>query len=181
MILDQENSLVLIIDIQEKLLNCIYNKEIVDKKSQIISKMSNILNLPVIVTEQYPKGLGSTVTQIKDCLGENVTYFEKTDFNALADSKLVEKLSELNRKQIIILGIETHICVHQTVAELLRNGYNVTVVSDACGSRCEKEYQNGLENMKANGAKIKTSEMILFELLKTAKHPKFKEVQALIK
>ena len=94
---------------------------------------------------------------------------------------MLEKLCELQRKQVVIWGIETHICVHQTVADLIKEGFEVTVVNDACGSRTEFEYINGLDNMKSNGAKIKTTEIVLFELLKTAKHPNFKDVQALIK
>ena len=90
-------------------------------------------------------------------------------------------LKETNRNQILVFGIETHICVHQTVANLLEQGFDVTVVSDACGSRSEIEYQQALLCMKENGAKIKSTEMVIFELLKSAKHPNFKEIQGMIK
>ena len=111
----------------------------------------------------------------------NAKVYTKTAFNALSDEELLNELKSYKKKQIIIFGIETHICVHQTVAALINYGFNVTVISDACGSRSEYEYQLGLKNMNQNGAKIKTTEMILFELIKGAKHPNFKEIQALIK
>ena len=177
MIINEDDALVLIIDIQEKLLNAVFNKDIVAKKSDIIAQTASILNLPVFVTEQYPQGLGDTVGNLK----MNAECFIKTAFNAVSDENLLEEIKKTGRKQIIVFGIETHICVHQTVADLIKKGYEVTVISDACGSRSELEYKYGLENMKQNGAKIKTTEMVLFELLKTAKHHNFKEIQALVK
>ena len=177
MIINQENSLILIIDIQEKLANAIYNKDLVTKNADIITKAANILDLPIFVTEQYPQGLGETIKDFK----LNAKTYIKTAFNALEDDKLLNDLKSTGKKQVIVLGIETHICVHQTVAALINNGFEVTVVADACGSRSEFEYEYGLKNMNQNGAKIKTTEMILFELLKGAKHPNFKEIQHLIK
>ena len=177
MIINEDDALVLIIDIQEKLLNAVFNKDIVAKKSDIIAQTASILNLPVFVTEQYPQGLGDTVGNLK----MNAECFIKTAFNAVSDENLLEEIKKTGRKQIIVFGIETHICVHQTVSDLIKKCYEVTVISDACGSRSELEYKYGLENMKQNGAKIKTTEMVLFELLKTAKHHNFKEIQALVK
>jgi hypothetical protein len=179
-VLNQEDSILLIIDIQEKLLNAVFNQEIVGKNSEIISKSANILDLPIYITEQYPKGLGSTVGTIKEVV-ENGNYFEKISFNALFDIDLLSSLKKTGRRQVIVMGIETHICVHQTVDALIQNGFEVTVAADACGSRFENSHKAGLESIKDNGAKIKSTEMILFELLKSAKHPKFKEIQALIK
>lgn len=180
MLLNQESCLLLIIDIQEKLLNAVFNKEDVEKHSVIMSKACCSLNIPVVVTEQYPKGLGNTIPEIKDN-SSNCEVFEKTSFNALLEPDINNAVTSAGRKQIIVMGIETHICVHQTVNALIEKGYDVTVVSDACGSRAEKEYLSALDVMKTNGAKIKTTEMILFELLKSAKHSNFKEIQGLIK
>jgi nicotinamidase-related amidase len=135
----------------------------------------------VIITEQYPKGLGTTFCGIKDFLSEKCRYYEKTSFNALEDKNIIGNLEELSKKNIVVFGIETHICVHQTVAALIEKGYNVTVIKDACGSRSENEYSDGLRIMELNGAAVKTTEMVLFELIKGAKHPHFKEIQALIK
>ena len=180
--LNQDKTQVLIIDIQEKLLKAAFNKETLATKAEIIAKATSILNLPVIVTEQYPKGLGETINSIKEHLPkDNTNYFEKVDFSALNDSKLLDTLKKNKRKQVIVLGIESHICVHQTVNSLLKLGCDVTVISDACGSRAESEHLSALECMKSAGVKVKTTEIILFELLRTAKHPNFKDVQALIK
>lgn len=177
MILDDAKTQLLIIDVQEKLLNAVFNKDIVGKKSRILVKVAEILGLPITVTEQYPQGLGESVEGIK----ENAKTFVKTAFSALEDAELLKILKETNRNQILVFGIETHICVHQTVANLLEQGFDVTVVSDACGSRSEIEYQQALLCMKENGAKIKSTEMVIFELLKSAKHPNFKEIQGMIK
>lgn len=177
MMLNQNNTIILIIDVQEKLTNAVFNKETVIKKAETLSKAAEILNIPVIFTEQYPQGLGETINSIK----KNGTTYIKTAFNALEDFNLLEELNKYNKKQIIVFGIETHICVYQTVLALISNKFDVTVIKDACGSRNEFEYNSGLECMKDLGAKIKTTEIALFELLKTAKHPNFKEIQSLIK
>ena len=107
--------------------------------------------------------------------------FVKTSFNALTDENLLELLKASGKSQIIVIGIETHICVHQTVAALLEEGFSVTVAQDACGSREEIEYRLAIDYMNKSGAEIKSTEMILFEFLKSAKHSDFKAVQALIK
>lgn len=179
-ILNSNDTLFLTIDIQEKLLNSTFNRDTLEKNAKILTSTAKTLDIPVIITEQYPQGLGETINSVKSVL-QNATFFEKVTFNALEDKNLIQAIEATGRKQIIVLGIETHICVHQTVASLLSNNYNVTVAKDACGSRSEFQYNSGLDIMKSNGANIKTTEMIIFELLKTAKHPNFKEIQALIK
>lgn len=180
MILDENNTALLIIDIQEKLLNSVFNKDLVLKNSKILASVSKILGIPTIITEQYPKGLGETIEEIKSVVATNY-YFEKVDFNALTDKTLLKKLKQLKKKQIILFGIETHICVHQTASALIRNGFDVVLAKDACGSRSEFEHNTSIEEMRTYGVQIKTTEMILFELLKSARHPNFKEIQTLIK
>ena len=177
MIIDEKNCLLLIIDIQEKLINSTFNKDLLENKARIIANAAKILSIPIIVTEQYPKGLGETISGLK----ENAKTFIKTDFNALSDEELLNSLVKSEKKQILIIGIETHICVYQTVEALLKNGFEVFVLSDACGSRSENEYKSALDYMNKINANIKTVEMAIFDLLKTAKHPHFKEIQALIK
>lgn len=177
MIINQEDVILLIIDVQEKLLNAVFNKDSLERNANIISKATEILNIPKIVTEQYPQGLGESINGIKD----NASVFVKTSFNALSDVNLQDELKALGKKQVIIFGIETHICVYQSVVALLELGYDVNVVVDACGSRSEFEYNKALNLMSEYGAKIKTTEMVLFELIKSSKHPNFKEIQSLIK
>ncbi len=180
-ILNSENSLILIIDVQEKLLNAVFNKQTLEKKAEIIAKTSKILNIPTIVTEQYPKGLGGTIVSVKNSLDTSAEFFEKNSFSALDNAEVWDAIKAYGKKQIIVFGIETHICVNQTVHALKEAGYEVYVIKDACGSRSEDEYTAGLERMKSNGAEILTTEIALFEWLRGAKHPNFKEVQSLIK
>lgn len=169
-------ALLLIIDVQEKLVNMLEDNEVKNNAIKI-AKACGILEIPTVITEQYPKGLGSTIAEIKEAL-PNAEYIEKTTFSALKDEKVNKFLSQ---KQVIIFGIESHICVLQTAMDLLSQGYEVFVVQNACGSRDEKNKQAALRRLIHAGAQIVTTEMVLFELLERSKHPNFKEVQALIK
>ena len=173
-----ENSAFLFIDIQEK-LTAMLRKDKAAKKAEILAKTAKILNIKSIITEQYPHGLGSTIPSVKYCLPDSAKFFEKTSFNALETDGVKESLRDV--KNIFIFGIETHICVLQTTLALLENGYNVFVVKDACASRETEEFKAGINLMEKEGAKIMTTEIVLFELLKSSKHPLFKEVQLLIK
>ncbi len=181
-ILNTEDALIVIVDIQEKLINATFNESVIRKKSEILVKMAKILNIPCIITEQYPKGLGNTISEISDILPQSSeNYFEKVSFNALNEESILNCFNNIQKSQIILCGIETHICVRQTAAAMLNRGFQISVIKDCCGSRSENEHIAGLDIMKQEGCLIKTTEMALFELLKTAKHPDFKEVQALIK
>ena len=178
--LSAEDSLVLIIDIQEKLVAAL-NKDVVVSNALKIATSANILGIPIIVTEQYPKGLGCTVQNLKDVLPQETQIVEKTYFNALLEDGMLDKIKSYGKKQIVIFGIETHICVYQTASALIEQGYEVYVIKDACASRNKYEFKQGIDAMVANGAKISCVEIALFDWLKGAKNPKFKEVQALIK
>lgn len=177
---DENSSLLLIIDIQEKLVAAL-EKDTVVQKAAKLTKSANILNIPTIVSEQYPKGLGHTVAAISENLPINSCKFEKTNFSLVKEEGFLDKLKSYGRNQIILCGIETHICVHQTAADLIDAGFDVIVVKDACASRNKYEFKQGIEAMQANGAKISCLEILLFEWLKSSKHPKFKEIQTLIK
>ena len=176
MTITEKNSVILFIDIQEKLVQML-KKDKITKKTYILSEMANLLDIEKIFTEQYPKGLGSTIASISK--KETDIVFEKTAFNALETEGLYEKIKE--KENIFICGIETHICVYQTTKALLEKGFNVFVIKDACASRETDEFKAGIKLMEKLGATIMTTEIVLFELLKTSKHPQFKQVQALIK
>lgn len=182
--LDLGKSALVIIDIQERLVAATkYGTEVAQDMTKV-AKAAAILNIPTIVTEQYPKGLGATVEELNSSLSENTTKLEKASFSALLEPEFKEKILELKNAgitQIAIGGIETHICVLQTACDLMKEGFEVYVIKDACASRNKKEYKTGLELLKQYGAKISCVEIALFEWLKTSKHPNFKEVQALIK
>lgn len=178
--LDSNNSLLLIIDVQEKLVNML-NKNVVVNKTASLAKAANILGIPTIVTQQYSKGLGETIDAVKQNLAGNTKIIEKTSFSAVKAEGFLDILKSFNKTQIVICGIETHVCVHQSVADLIEAGYDVYVAKDACASRNKYEFKQGIDLMQANGAKISCLEIILFEWLKDAKNPKFKEIQGLIK
>jgi len=178
--LNKQDSILVIIDVQEKLVNAL-EKDTVVKKTAILAQAAKILDIPILITEQYPKGLGSTVDSVKETFDKNTTVIEKSSFSAAKENEFMKILKAYDKKQIIICGIETHICVHQTTADLLEEGYEVYVAKDACASRNKYEFKQGIEIMKDNGAKISCIEIILFEWLKSSKNPYFKEIQALIK
>lgn len=173
-----QNSTFLFIDVQEKLVGML-RKDKAAKKAEILAKTAKILNIKTILTEQYPQGLGATIPTVKYNLPDSAKFFEKTSFNALLTDGVKEAIGDV--KNVFIFGIETHICVYQTALALLENGYNVFVVKDACASRETDEFKAGINLMEKEGAKILTTEMVIFELLKSSKHPNFKEVQFLIK
>lgn len=178
MIVNEQNSLFLFIDVQEKLVEML-TKDKAKTKSSILAQAATLMGVDCVVTEQYPKGLGSTVDEVKFNLPDSTKFFEKTNFNALADTEIFEAVK--GKENIFVFGIETHICVLQTVTALLKNGFNVYVVKDACASRNTDEFDAAINLMEKAGAKIVTTEITLFELLKSSKHPMFKQVQGLIK
>lgn len=176
--INEQNSLFLFIDVQEKLV-AMLAKDKAAKKAAILSQAAKYLNIDCVLTEQYPAGLGSTIEPVKYQLPENAKFFEKTAFNALADEQIADTLA--GKENVFVFGIEAHICVLQTAMALLEKGFNVYVVKDACASRDSDEFKAGINFMENAGAKIVTTEIVLFEMLKSSKNPMFKPVQFLIK
>lgn len=179
--LEIENSAIVLIDIQERLVGMLNKQEPVVKAASNLLSAANIMGIPAILTEQYPQGLGKTVFAVESVRDESNLIIEKTSFSAMATPEFLDKIKSTGKQNIIIGGIETHICVYQTVLDLIKEGYNVTVAKDACASRSSDCFKTGIQLMKDAGAKISNVETILFELLKTSKNPYFKPVQALIK
>lgn len=178
--LNTTNSMVLMIDVQEKLVKATG----ADVEAQNAAKMiaaANILGLPVLVSEQYPKGLGSTVANVSENFSENTKVIEKSAFSILKEENALETIKSYGKKQVILFGIETHICVLQTALELIKNGFEVYLIKNASKSRQEFEHLSGIDVMKSAGVNVVTLEITLFELLETSKNPSFKQVQALIK
>jgi len=179
--LDLNDCLVVIIDVQDRLVGMLNKQEPIVKATSILLNAANIMNIPAILTEQYPQGLGKTVFELTSVMDECNEIIEKTSFSAVQTEEFINKLQQTGKKTIIIGGIETHICVYQTACELIESGYNVVVVKDACGSRSSDCFKTGIQLMKEAGAKISNVETVLFELLRTSKNPCFKAVQALVK
>ncbi|WIV12642.1 isochorismatase family protein [Proteiniborus sp. MB09-C3] len=177
--LRQDEAVLMIIDIQERLVPAMkHGKKVIDN-TNILINIAQKLNIPIIGTEQYPKGLGKTVPEISDNINTEL-FYEKVSFSGyIEEIKLA--LNDIGRKKVIITGMETHVCVFQTVRDLLDNGYYVFVAEDGVCSRTKENYLNGLLLMDKMGATIVNTETILFDLLKAAGTPVFKELSKLIK
>lgn len=176
--LDTKNSLFLMIDIQEKLVAATGAAKAVQNAKKLL-KTAEILEIPIFITEQYPKGLGGTVGELKEFCKDNI--FEKTSFSALAEENIAQAITHTKCSQVILFGIESHICVYQTALDLISKNYEVHVVCDASASRDDFQHKCALSLMESAGVKVTTAEIVIFELLKTSKHPNFKEIQGLIK
>ncbi|MEA1962496.1 MAG: isochorismatase family protein [Bacillota bacterium] len=174
-----EDSILLVIDLQEKLMKAMEKREQVYKNTNLLIAIAKQFNIPIIITEQYPKGLGTTVSEIQNNL-DQYEYVEKNSFNACTQS-LKQILEKHKQKTILVTGSETHICVFQTVRDLLEKGYQVQVVKDAVCSRTEDNYNNGLDLMKDMGAVISNAETMVFDLLKVSGTPEFKAISPLLK
>jgi len=177
--LNKDEAVLMIIDIQERLTPAMkYGQKVIDNTKVLISA-AKAMNIPIVVTEQYPKGLGKTVEEISAKLNE-VTVYEKIKFSACTD-EVNNALSQISRKKIIVTGMETHVCVFQTVRDLLSMGYDVFAAGDCVCSRTKDNYNNGLSLMSEMGAVVTNTETILFDLMKESGTPLFKELSKLIK
>ena len=178
---DTENSLLVIVDVQQKLMNVMSNSESCLAKVRLLANSAALMNVPVIVTEQYPKGLGPTVDAVREVLAENTPFIEKSAFSCCGADEFNTKIQQSERKNIILCGVESHVCVLQTAVTLLNRGYNVILAADAAGSRNENDKALALSFLRHEGVKVLSTESIVFALLKDSKHPSFKAVSALLK
>lgn len=179
-LLDSETATLVVVDIQEAFRTAIPDFEMIAMRAATAVRGFRLLGVPVIVTEQYPKGLGRTAEEIVFSLPDDHSPLEKTKFSAVSDD-LVAKLNKCRATQVVIAGIEAHICVNQTAHELLEQGFDVHLLTDAAGSRFAADRDAGFKKMFASGVVPATVEMALFELMRDAKRPKFKEIQNLVK
>jgi nicotinamidase-related amidase len=176
-----EDTLALIIDFQEKLVPVIDRKEELLHNTEILIKGLRALNIPMIVTQQYTRGIGMTVPLISEAIGGVFTYYEKVTFSCTEKEEVMAKITESGKKNIIISGIEAHICVLQTVIDLIDKGYRVVLVEDCIGSRKKNDRKIGIKRAISEGAVPATYEAILFELTRAAGSEVFKEISGLIK
>ncbi|MDD2585520.1 MAG: hydrolase [Syntrophomonadaceae bacterium] len=179
-ILEGDDCALVIIDLQEKLMKAMKDQDRVYKNTNLLLAIAKEFDIPVIVTEQYPRGLGATVEEIKNHLPEEYFYLDKNSFSAL-NEEMQAILDKIGRKKIIITGSETHICVFQTARDLVNKGYHVYLVRDAVCSRFDENYENALSLMSSLGAVITTAETVVFDLLKQAGTPAFKAISPLLK
>lgn len=178
-LLHRELSRLLVVDVQQKLTPHIFNAETLVAKCETLIRGAAILNVPTYVTEQYRKGLGPTVEPLAALLPEPVEKLRFSSAEALGWGTAAE--DETARDQIVIAGMETHVCILQTVLDLLSHGYRVTVAADAVGSRNERDYEIALRRLGDSGATVSTVESILFEWAEVAGTVEFKQISALVK
>ncbi len=176
---DIDNTSIICIDVQEKLVKMSETGETVKNNAIKLMQAAKILNINSILTEQYPKGLGKTINEITSI--KNFLTIEKTTFSAYQTKEFKNNFNKIKNNNLLIFGIETHICVLQTVIDFLNEGYKVFIIEDCCCSRSEKNHTTALSLAKQKGANIITLEIALFNFLKSSNHKNFKEIQFLIK
>ena len=180
--LQAEECALVVVDIQEKLLPPIFQKERLIRNSQLLIRLAGLLKIPALVSTQYAKGLGRTVPEIASLLPETQA-IDKQMFSCFGSDIFCSVLKRLpgNRSTVLLCGMESHICVMQTALGALREGYLVHVASDAVSSRTEWNWKIGLERMRAAGAVISSTEMMVYELLRSSDAPAFKELLPFLK
>jgi len=175
-----DNTVLVVIDIQGKLWNVMHEKEALLTNARRLIQGMQVLGVPIILTEQNPQGLGPTLPELTQLM-PGINPIPKFNFSCCQDQNFQRAVESSKRKQILISGIEAHICVYQTTLELLISGYEVQVVADAVSSRVSGNKDVALTRLQSEGAKLTVAEMAIFELLQTAASPRFKEILRVIK
>ena len=178
--LDRTRAALAVVDVQEAFRPAVVDFDRVAHNAAVLVQGARVLGLPVLVTEQYPRGLGETVPEVAQHL-EGVDRMEKVCFSAFEADGFYARLNEHERDQVLLCGIESHVCVNQTAEDLLADGREVHVARDAVTSRTAENRELGLHKMERSGAIVTSVETALFELLRAAGTPEFKEVQRLVK
>ncbi len=181
--LEANLAVLLIIDIQSKMLAAIGSSSqetILDKTRRLIGT-AKVLDIPILLTEQNPQGIGSTDSRVQSWLPDDLSPIEKTTCSCWRDEKFKRALQATGREHVILAGLETHVCVQQTALDLLRVDYVPFLAADAVGSRTADDMKMSLERMRHAGVEVSTAEAIIFDLIERCDHPKFKEILKLVK
>ncbi|MBR9974540.1 MAG: hydrolase [Bacteroidetes bacterium] len=178
--LNPDHAMLVVIDVQGKLAELAWRAEAIQKNIRILVEGMKVLEVPVVATEQYPKGLGPTVPSIAEILGD-APVIEKDTFSCCGDFAFEKHMLEIHKTDVIVCGIETHVCVYQTTRDLLALGYNVHLVTDAVSSRTEENWRLGIDVCAELGAKKTGTEMVLFEMLQRSGTEQFKAISKLVK
>jgi len=179
--LDAGNAVLLVIDIQERLVPAMPQEVYLRLRDTVEMLVSGaeLLGVPVVTTEQYPKGIGHTVPELANACKDNL--IEKVSFGCCGEPNFLAALKDLGRSQVIIAGMEAHVCVYQTVLGLLEDGYHVHLLRDAICSRNKTDYLSGMDNAAQAGAVVTTAETVLFQMLQKSTHAQFRAVSKLVK
>ena len=171
---------LVVVDVQGKLARLMHEKETLFKNVCILIKAAKALDIPITWCQQVPESLGPTIDEVAELLGD-LQPVNKSAFSCCGDENFNSAVNAFGRGQIILCGIETHVCIYQTATDLTRKGYQVCTIADAVSSRTFENKHIALSRMAAEGVTIASTEMVLFELLQTAEHEKFREIARLIK
>ncbi len=181
--LTQDNCCALVIDFQEKLMPAMYGRDALQQNVVKLLKGLSLLEIPMLITEQYPKGLGATLPEIA-AAAQGAPVIGKTSFGALSNNDVlghIEQLEQFGRRQVLVCGIEAHICVLQTALQLLDKGLSPIFVTDCIASRHQPDLMAAFMRAEREGVQFVSTEMALFELVGTKEHPQFKAISSLIK
>ncbi|MBN2020952.1 MAG: hydrolase [Sedimentisphaerales bacterium] len=178
--LNEKDCCLVIVDVQGKLAGLMHDKDKLFKNIRILIQAARILQIPVLWCQQVPASLGPTVPEIAELLAGNEP-IDKSSFSCCGCEEFNTKLEKLGRKQVLLCGIEAHVCVYQTAVDLMEENFEVDVIADAVSSRTPDNRQIGLNRIAAEGAHISSTEMALFEILKSADHPQFRLIAKLVK
>ncbi|MEW6144189.1 MAG: hydrolase [Thermodesulfobacteriota bacterium] len=181
--LKKEDTTLVVVDMQEKLMSAMPETEsrLAVKNVKILLEAAGILGIPVHITEQYPKGLGPTIGEIKESAGEGFHPIEKVVFSCARSPEFMDALKEIGRGSVLLCGVETHVCVLQTAIDLVNDGYRVYVPADAVVSRKELDWEKGIGLMEKAGATVGTTETFLFQLLERAGTDEFRQISKLVR
>ena len=180
LLMNRNDTAILVVDVQQKLLPHIAdNEELLWNIGRLV-RGAKILDMPVFATEQYPKGLGTTVNELTSQFPGNTNVFEKLMFSVRECDQLFKQLQDRNIKNVLLLGIETHVCVLQSAMDLMGSGFDVFVCIDAVGSRFEEDYMTAMQRMETSGAVLVSTEMALFEWCERAGSPEFKKISRIV-
>ncbi|RJP20382.1 MAG: isochorismatase family protein [Deltaproteobacteria bacterium] len=183
-VLNREDAVLILVDIQARLVPAI-DKELYArslKNFKIAIEAAGTLGLPILLTEQYPKGLGRTVPEVLQALeGRDYRLIEKMTFSCARDEGFLAVVAKTGRRQVVIAGMETHVCVYQTSVDLVNAGYDVFVLDDAVSSRFPHNYQSGIAALRDAGAAVVSTETAVFQLMKVAGTPEFKKISSLLR
>lgn len=176
----RDDTAVLVVDYQEKLIPAIYNKETLIPRTRMLLEGLQVLGIPVIISEQYPRGLGATVPEIREVVGDTKAY-PKGSFSCWDDEGIQQAIKATGCKNILVCGTETHICVLESAIDMVADGYQVMLVEDCVGSRFPHDTEIGLRRAEQEGVRLSTAETVLFELTRVSGTPEFKAISKLIK
>lgn len=180
-VLERADSVLVVIDVQEAYRNLTVDHERMVGNVRRLIEAAKVVGVPILITEQYPKGLRHTQPEVADALPAGQHVIEKMSLSCWRQPQFVSQLAALHRSQVVVCGIEAHACVNQTVHDLLEQGYQVHLPADAISARFERDYRIGWEKMIGSGAVPSTVEMVCLEWVRTAESPEFKAIHKLIK